>query len=349
MKRGLAISLTEHHSGLVNLLSFLKFTTPGAITAIVETKVNQTFKMVYVTNDTEAVPYQINNTIYYNIGKRQSWSRFTRNLDIDLQKALRIMEGKLTMEKLKTRIVEGVCIISKVRKIVLHGKGSFVNMSLSNTAHMEHFLDTADWTVDNMDDRGGWPVNSSRILGKATLKAGWYSALGQGLGLSTLARAYGNTGNEKYLTGALKSAKLFDVPSGEGGIRATFLNKYNWYEEYPTTPSSFVLNGHITALFGLYDLSQMAPSPQNEDAKRLYKDGINSLESMLPLYDTGSRSIYDLTHFTMSSAPNVARWDYHNLHIMLLMNLHTIEKAAIINETITRWTNYRFGITAGTN
>ena len=36
---------------------------------------------------------------------------------------------------------------------------------------------------------------------------------------------------------------------------------------------------------------------------------------MLPLYDNGKGSNYDLQHFIKRKAPNRARWDYHTVHI----------------------------------
>lgn len=45
----------------------------------------------------------------------------------------------------------------------------------------------------------------------------------------------------------------FEAPSA-GGVRNELFGRA-WYEEYPTTPGSFVLNGFMYALIGLYDLS----------------------------------------------------------------------------------------------
>lgn len=84
--------------------------------------------------------------------------------------------------------------------------------------------------------------------------------MGQGHAISLLARAYHHSGGDRrYLNAALDGLKPFRVPSSKGGVRATFLNKYHWYEEYPTKPASFVLNGFIYSLLGLYDLKVIAP------------------------------------------------------------------------------------------
>ena len=93
---------------------------------------------------------------------------------------------------------------------------------------------------------------------------------------------------------------------------AVFMEKYVWYEEYPTTPASFVLNGFIYALLGLYDVSLTATGDAQLRSRELFSDGVQSLKALLPLYDTGSGSSYDLRHFTLKSVPNIARWDYHS-------------------------------------
>lgn len=78
---------------------------------------------------------------------------------------------------------------------------------------------------------------------------------------------------------------LFHVPSAKGGVRAVFMNSLVWYEEYPTVPSSFVLNGFIYSLLGLYDLSVV--DGKASEAAKLYNDGLQSLKAMVSLYDTG--------------------------------------------------------------
>ncbi|GFS06154.1 D-glucuronyl C5-epimerase [Elysia marginata] len=83
----------------------------------------------------------------------------------------------------------------------------------------------------------------------------WYSAMGQGQAMSALVRAYNLTGDRKYLVAAERALYLFTLGSEEGGVRARFMGQLDWYEEYPTVPtSSFVLNGFIFSMMGLYDV-----------------------------------------------------------------------------------------------
>lgn len=157
-----------------------------------------------------------------------------------------------------------------------------------------------------------------------------------------------------YLESAIRALHLFEVPSSEGGILAKFMSSdLSWYEEYPTNPSSFTLNGFMYSLLGLYDVWTVLKQKENyqdsyKTSERLFSDGLLSLQKLLPLFDTGSGTLYDLRHFTMMTSPKVARWDYHSTHINLLYTFSTIvndEKTKIyFLATAERWTQYMLGI-----
>jgi hypothetical protein len=55
------------------------------------------------------------------------------------------------------------------------------------------------------------------------------------------------------------------------GVQNILFDKFIWYEEYPTVPGSFVLNGFIYALVGLYDLKITASMANTEtNASKLF-------------------------------------------------------------------------------
>lgn len=66
---------------------------------------------------------------------------------------------------------------------------------------------------------------------------------------------------------------------------------------------------------GLYDLKTIAPARFSKEATALFEQGMRSLKKLLPLFDMGSTTSYDLRHFTLNVAPNIARWDYHATHV----------------------------------
>jgi len=206
------------------------------------------------------------------------------------------------------------------------------------------FILVADWLVNNQDARGGWiySFDHDYYAGRVTkLKAPWYSAIAQGTAMSVLARADYLTQDKKYSQSALKAKTLMKTPVAKNGLLAKFENTFYFYEEAPTNPSSYILNGFMFAVIGLYDLYC---ATGDKEAKRLYDEGIKTLKRMLPLYDLGNRTAYDLTHYTTAgSYPNVAKWGYHITHIHLLATLNTIEKDPKMSEILLRWKGYLKG------
>lgn len=73
--------------------------------------------------------------------------------------------------------------------------------------------------------------------------------MGQGHGLSLLSRAFALTKDSKYSSACEKALRtIFDHSGIDNlGVRAIFMDEYPWYEEYPTSPSSFVLNGNCVS------------------------------------------------------------------------------------------------------
>ncbi|XP_011172613.2 D-glucuronyl C5-epimerase B [Solenopsis invicta] len=315
----------------------------GSITVTLQSREKkEMYYLHYVTNN--IVLYNYNNHVHYGIGQaNHQWRRLTRDLVVDLQKGLYLNDkNKKKLPRSKLKVV----------KITLYGSGMIDNMTLSTSEHMEQFYDAARWFVANQNiTSGGWPnpVRRKVASGMAILEPGWYSSMGQGHAISVLARAYYHSGEAKYLQAAIRGLRPFRLTSAKGGVAALFLSKYVWYEEYPTTPSSFILNGFIYSLIGLYDLKSIAMGKDAEEATRLFNQGMTSLKNMLTLYDTGSGTTYDLRHFTLKTAPNLARWDYHSTHINQLLLLNSIDNDPIFITTAERWIGYMNGKRAAHN
>lgn len=293
--------------------------------------------------------------IYYGLGvpRKNRWKRLTRDLLVDLQKGLQLQmtmgggpgAGGTEQKKKKLRRTE-----IRLTGIAFHGIGSFDNLTLSTSEHIAHFYDAAEWLVRHQNtSTGGWPNPVKRKLGSgfAELPSGWYSAMGQGHAISLLARAHVHSrgSDSRYLKAAIAGLKPFQVPATQGGVAALFMDKYTWYEEYPTTPPSFILNGFIYSLLGLYDLNSTVGSHVGleSDAGVLLEEGILSLRNMLLMFDTGSGTSYDLRHLTLGIAPNLARWDYHVTHVNQLLLLATIVKDPLFEQTAKRWQGYMSG------
>lgn len=319
------------------IISFdLKFVSNGSVSVVLETtEKGPPFVIHYVTT-TQLIAFK-DRDITYGIGPRTSWTTVTRDLLTDLRKGIGLSNTK-AVKATKT-------MPRRVVKLVLRGRGTIDNVTISTTSHMAAFYAASDWLVRNQDERGGWPIMVTRKLGEGfrALEPGWYSAMAQGQAMSTLVRAYLLTKEDRYLRAAVRATGPYRMPSEQHGVKAIFMNTYDWYEEYPTTPSSFVLNGFIYSLIGLYDLAETAGEKVGREAGQLFSKGMESLKAMLPLYDTGSGTIYDLRHFMLGSAPNLARWDYHTTHINQLQLLATIDKTPVFRDFVKRWKSYLKG------
>lgn len=319
------------------IISFdLKFTSNGSISVVLETTEKGPPFVIHYVSTTQLISLK-DRDITYGIGPRTAWTTVTRDLLTDLRKGIGLSNTK-AVKATKT-------MPRRVVKIVLHGHGTIDNITISTTSHMAAFFAASDWLVRNQDERGGWPIMVTRKLGEGfrSLEPGWYSAMAQGQAISTLVRAYLLTKDDTYLKSALRATGPFKLPSEQHGVKAVFMNKYDWYEEYPTIPSSFVLNGFIYSLIGLYDLAQTAGEKLGREAGQLFSKGMESLKVMLPLYDTGSGTIYDLRHFMLGTAPNLARWDYHTTHINQLQLLGSVDNSPIFRDFIKRWKSYLKG------
>ncbi|OZC10043.1 D-glucuronyl C5-epimerase [Onchocerca flexuosa] len=232
-----------------------------------------------------------------------------------------------------------------LHSIIFRGHSIIRDLKQRSSAHLEHFLVAADWLTNNQNEHGGWSVPVERSIAdkRLILPAGWHSAMAQGHALSVLTRAYVVTNDMKYLQVAKRALRLFKTEAAKGGVLNELFG-HPWFEEYPTTPGTFVLNGFLYSLIGLYDFAQVSNLQAVEnDSATLFSVGLESLRIFLPLFDTGSGTFYDLRHLGLKTAPNLARWDYHSVHIYLLKWLYIITKDEFFNETANRWASYATG------
>ncbi|XP_049866763.1 D-glucuronyl C5-epimerase B isoform X2 [Pectinophora gossypiella] len=314
----------------------------SSVTVVLQNKdKKETVYLHYVTS-TQLI-YAQDAHIYYGIGLDPQWRRMTRDLIIDMQK------GWALQDRPKRKSPRNKF---KISSIILCGGGAVDNVTVSSSEHMAHFYAAAAWLARQQRARsGGWPIPVRRRIaaGVAELKPGWHSAMSQGHAISVLARAYHRSGDSAYLRAAKKALYLLDVPSHAGGVKAMWMDKYVWYEEYPTKPPLFVLNGFIYTLLGLYDLHIIEGENSISLAKKMFDDGMTSLKTLLPLFDTGSGSFYDLRHFTLGVSPNIARWDYHATHVNQLYLLAGLDDDPIILNTAKRWEGYMQGKRAAHN
>jgi hypothetical protein len=122
-----------------------------------------------------------------------------------------------------------------------------------------------------------------------TLPAGWYSGMAQGHVVSVLVRAFILTNDDYYLDFAKKVINFMFIPVEQGGVFTHTPEGYEWIEEYPTTPPSFVWNGFVFALMGLIDYNKICPS---EELSLHIDRFITAIKNTIDIYDTGSQLLY---------------------------------------------------------
>lgn len=165
------------------------------------------------------------------------------------------------------------------------------------------------------------------------LRPPWISAMAQGEIASLLVRLHRETGEERFAEAALRGLRPLGVPSSAGGARA-LLGGGPFFEEYPTNPPSFVLNGGIFALWGLYDLGIGLDDP---GATRDFADGIETLARNIGRWDTGYWSLYDLFPHPL---PHIASSAYHGLHTTQLRAMQLIAPRPEFERTLARFESY---------
>lgn len=177
-----------------------------------------------------------------------------------------------------------------------------------------------------------------------TYEPGWISGMAQGQALSVFARAWHLTKEQKYLDAGNAALDFLQVPVEEGGPMNDMgdldpsLKGFIFFDEYPSDPSVYTLNGYQFTVLGLYDWRVLAES---ETAKTLFGKSLQTLLHILPYYDLGAMVAYDLGHMTVPARhgkPHISI-PYHPVHIELLWTLGSFTGQKALIETADRW-NY---------
>lgn len=103
---------------------------------------------------------------------------------------------------------------------------------------------------------------------------------------------------------------------------------------------NFTLNGFGFIILGLYDwchLESASDLPSRRSACELFECSAYTFEKILPYYDIGGFSSYDMTHVTKRLEPRV--WPhYHEIHLGLLQALASLVPShAGLRSTLEQW------------
>lgn len=179
---------------------------------------------------------------------------------------------------------------------------------------------------------GGWP-HLQPFPHTYALRPPWHSAMAQGEAASLLVRLHRHTGDDRYAEAASLALGPLRVAASQGGCR-TELRGYAFYEEYPTSPPSFVLNGLIFAIWGLHDVAMALGDDRARDE---WQKAVEMLLACLPEWDLGWWSLYDLHPHPMR---NVASSFYHRLHSNQLRSLAILTGESEFSAMAQRFDDY---------
>jgi hypothetical protein len=171
-----------------------------------------------------------------------------------------------------------------------------------------------------------WPVNVA--VPKYGLAPGWSSALAQGQAGSVFVRAHLAGGDERYAELALRAVEPFLAEGSQLVKDGAIL------EEAPSDPPSHVLNGWMSALWGLWDV-QLALDDIR--ARERFGASLERLRALLPSYDTGWWTLYSLYPHPLK---DLAKPIYHRFHVTQLEVYERLTGLEDIAATRARWAAY---------
>ena len=196
----------------------------------------------------------------------------------------------------------------------------------------ELFLHLSDNLIEMQREDGSFRYEIEFAL-KPTLvlSPGFVSGMAQGEMLSLFIRAYDLTKDSKYLDAGYRSLEfllrdadedpsagcsgsLFDFAKGHPELEP--YSDYRMPEEYVTSPTSYILNGNMIGMVGLYDWSEGAPEGYGaKEAKDAFDEAISAMKVVLPYYDYYGWTCYDLLQFFYDSYANLGSAYAHRLYI----------------------------------
>jgi len=174
-------------------------------------------------------------------------------------------------------------------------------------------------------------------------RAPWTSGMAQGQALSVLARAWHLRRDPRYIAAGNKAFDFLSKTVSNGGDTDDLssldpsLSSEIIIEEYPAEPPGFTLNGFMFAMLGVYDWAQVDANLAKRNAASFYfSEYVQTLDHILPYYDLGGFSAYDLGHITYHREPLLYAY-YHAIHIYELHALYSITNDPVLKKYEMLW------------
>ena len=175
-----------------------------------------------------------------------------------------------------------------------------------------------------------WPMRVP--VPKYRLDPPWPSALAQGQAASVFVRAHRASGDERHAELARGALAPFLAPGGSALVTQTGSGPI--LEEAPSSPRGHILNGWMSASWGLWDVGLGLGDRPAADA---FDATVRCLRAHLPAYDTGWWSLYSLYPHALQ---DLAKPIYHRFHVDQLEVMHRLAGYDDLRETADRWASY---------
>jgi len=156
----------------------------------------------------------------------------------------------------------------------------------------------------------------------------WTSGLSQGTAITALVRGYLVLKDPHYLDVARSAVGAYTHSAPEGVLTHAFGG--DWYAEYSFAPGTFILNGFLQALNGIWDLYAVTKS---SSVRAIFTRGSRAAKHALHHYDTGAWSLYTL-------GGQEDDLNYHRLVRDFLTGLCDRTQDRVYCTYSTRFTNY---------
>ena len=207
--------------------------------------------------------------------------------------------------------------------IFQYGLGAYdLYLKTGEDIYLRKFMQCATWAIDHQESSGAWD-NFSFLYPHNP-----YGAMAQGEAASLLLRAYKHTGDDKYLRASQMSVDFMLKPLTEGGT-AVYEDGRLVFMEYTHWP--VVLNGWIFAWWGLYDY--VLVTKDQGHYRKLLDLSCHTMEQMLPSFDIGYWSLYDI-------GGRMASPFYHRLHLAQLQAMYQLTGHDIFAKYANQWSRY---------
>jgi D-glucuronyl C5-epimerase-like protein len=174
----------------------------------------------------------------------------------------------------------------------------------------EPFMRHVEYLMHAKNDDGSYaydiPYSQYGIAG------GWHSSMAQGEAASVFLRAYAVTSSRRYIEAALHALEPLQRDVSEGGT-SLLRGDLAFFEEVAEAPCH-ILNGHLCAAFGVWDVCRAGFAPPR--LRAIHETAIRTLQRWLPRFDAKGWSYYQLA--ARDGERHYATLFYHQTHIAQL-------------------------------